>query len=312
LADKKNSTKVEKLSLDKVDAALNQADPNFFNSLKQIRHTLAGFDQPAGKFKFNSSLEDEKKLWVQKSRLRELIARFLPSILTFSYRYKFVRAYFKHFRENFKQNSIYFVIHIKPISLNLYQRLRIRTQDFIEIRVKIFKSYSREKQIGLSIFTLLSLVSFIVVVKLLTHQLIRVQKELFVLSLDEWAQSEYRYDKNDQVEAFYDSTRMTQNIFNFKKIWVNILQSESSGPNPMAALEFFVEGTTSEAIIEIKDREPEFGDLFLRTTEEFTYDQLVSGEGKKSLCEKLSKEVNGILTQGKIRRVYLKTAIIKP
>jgi len=46
--------------------------------------------------------------------------------------------------------------------------------------------------------------------------------------------------------------------------------------------------------------------------EDLTYDELASGEGKKNLCDRLGKEVNNLLTKGKVRHVYIKTAIIKP
>lgn len=80
----------------------------------------------------------------------------------------------------------------------------------------------------------------------------------------------------------------------------------------MGAFEFFVEGTVNDVIVEIKDREPEIEDLFLRTIEEMNYDQISSGEGKKKLCEILRHEVNKILTKGQVRRIFFKTAIVKP
>jgi flagellar basal body-associated protein FliL len=93
---------------------------------------------------------------------------------------------------------------------------------------------------------------------------------------------------------------------------VNIQPSESSGPNPMAAYEFSLEGNSTEVLIEIKDREVELRDLMYRTIEDFTFEQADSPEGKELLTEKLRKEVNMVLTQGKIRKVWIKTAIVKP
>lgn len=80
----------------------------------------------------------------------------------------------------------------------------------------------------------------------------------------------------------------------------------------MGAFEFLVEGGAADVVVEIKDRESEIEDLFLRTLEEMTFEQVSSGEGKKQICDRLRKEVNRILTKGFVRRVFIKNAIVKP
>ncbi len=89
-----------------------------------------------------------------------------------------------------------------------------------------------------------------------------------------------------------------------QKMTVNLRRSSESGPNPMGAFEFYVEGAASEVVVEIKDREPEMEDLFSRTIEDMTFDQVASGEGKKLLCDRLRKELNKVLTKGYVRRVF--------
>lgn len=80
----------------------------------------------------------------------------------------------------------------------------------------------------------------------------------------------------------------------------------------MAAFEFYIEGYAPEAIIEFKDREVEFRDLVQRSIEEFTFDQLESGEGKRELCLRLQKVINSKLSTAQLKKVFIKTAIIKP
>lgn len=80
----------------------------------------------------------------------------------------------------------------------------------------------------------------------------------------------------------------------------------------MAAVEFFLEGLSPEAIIEVKDRETEIRDLFQRTMEDMTYGELASAEGKQQLTEKLRLALNAYLTKGKIRRVFIKEIVVKP
>lgn len=302
------------LSIEKVDAIIHQQDPEFAKNLKQIEkissETAPEFNSE--KFKFEMSFADELELWKRKTWFKRQVARFLPFIPKYYYKKKEFKAFVSFSKVKLKNNTIYFFKHFKPITLGAIQRTKIKIKDFIKRIVDEVKSYSKYKKIGLGVFILVAGFSVNIVYKLLTHKLIKVQKELFLLSLDEWAQEKYFYDANDPVEAFYDSTRMVQNILNLKKIWVNLKPSASSGPNPMAALEFFVEGTISDAVVEIKDRESEVGDLFLRTIEDMSYDEITSAEGKQALCDRLGKEVNNILTRGKVRHVYIKTAIIKP
>lgn len=80
----------------------------------------------------------------------------------------------------------------------------------------------------------------------------------------------------------------------------------------MGAYEFYLEGMVPEVVIEIKDREVEIRDLMQRVLEEFNFDQAESAEGKLLINEKLKKEVNAKLTTGKLKQVWIKTAIVKP
>ncbi|MEQ1724280.1 MAG: flagellar basal body-associated FliL family protein [Pseudobdellovibrio sp.] len=93
---------------------------------------------------------------------------------------------------------------------------------------------------------------------------------------------------------------------------VNVKPSENSGNNPMLALEVTAEGLSTDAIVEIKDREAEFKDMLLRLTEDKTYDELSEAEGKQNLCEQFRDLLNANLTRGQVRRVLLKSFIIKP
>jgi flagellar basal body-associated protein FliL len=152
----------------------------------------------------------------------------------------------------------------------------------------------------------------IYIYKAATQDLFPVRTDLFVLNLEEVADDVQSYSPEDEMEYFYDSTRASQNMMILPKMVTNLRKSPNSGTNPMGAFEFFVEGNSPEVMIEIKDREYEVRDLFLRTIEEFNFDQLDRNDGKQLLLEKLRREVNGILTKGKVRKVFFKTAIIKP
>ena len=114
------------------------------------------------------------------------------------------------------------------------------------------------------------------------------------------------------MESFYDNPRFAKNLMTMSKMFVNLKPSENSGPNPMLAFDINVEGISADAIVEIKDREAEFKDLLLRIVEDKTYDELVTPEGKQSLCDQFRQIINSYLTRGSVRRVLLNSFIIKP
>ena len=80
----------------------------------------------------------------------------------------------------------------------------------------------------------------------------------------------------------------------------------------MLAIEITAEGLSADAIIEIKDREAEFKDMLLRLTEEKNYDELVEAQGKLALCEQYRDLLNAYLTRGQVRKILLKSFVIKP
>ncbi|MBC7467008.1 MAG: flagellar basal body-associated FliL family protein [Bdellovibrio sp.] len=120
------------------------------------------------------------------------------------------------------------------------------------------------------------------------------------------------YNPLTESEPLFDNPKFAKNVVTMSKMKANIKKSEDSSPNPMLALELNIEGTTAEVTIEIKDREAEFKDILLRQAEDFTYSQLDSTDGKRELLNSFRTEMNKSLTQGQVRRVLLRSFILKP
>jgi flagellar basal body-associated protein FliL len=138
------------------------------------------------------------------------------------------------------------------------------------------------------------------------------EKDIFLNSLQEVATEVATYDLKEGQEFFFDSIRASQNIMYLPKQVVNLKPSPGSGRNPMAAFEVYLEGNSPEVLIEIKDREAEVKDVIQRTAEKEIFESLETIEGKKLFLEKLQREVNSVLTMGRLRKVYFKTFISKP
>lgn len=136
--------------------------------------------------------------------------------------------------------------------------------------------------------------------------------KLFIHSYNEIGTDLQTYNPISEAEPLYDNQRFAKNVVTMAKMLVNIKASESSTANPMLSMELNVEGTSAEAIIEIKDREAEYKDMILREAESFTYDQLDTAEGKREMLEKFKSSMNTSLTQGQVRRVLIRSFILKP
>lgn len=136
--------------------------------------------------------------------------------------------------------------------------------------------------------------------------------KLFLTSFADLGGEVMEFNPLQDVEDFYDNIHFAKNLVTISQMRANLRNSVNSGPNPMLALEVTVEGLASDAIIEIKDREAEFKDMLLRLTEEKTYDELVEPEGKRIICDQYRDLINTNLTKGQIRKVHIKSFIIKP
>lgn len=140
-----------------------------------------------------------------------------------------------------------------------------------------------------------------------------LHQDLFLTSFENISNQKVNdFNPITETEAFYDNPRFAKNLISMTPFHLNVKPSENSGDNPMLAMEITVEGLSADAIIEIKDRQAEFKDLLARHTETKTYDDLITADGKRQLCDQLRDLLNAQLTRGQVRRVLLKTFITKP
>ncbi|MGE5085398.1 MAG: flagellar basal body-associated protein FliL [Bacillota bacterium] len=302
----------ELLSLDNLDSILAEEDPEFAKSISEIGPDDPSLSVVIEEADLEYHLEDEIKYWKESSGWRKRLAVILPFVPKIAFKVKLARLNLRLSMRKFKESARENIRHLGPNLLSLLKNAGASVGGALSHGLIDFKGFPLAKKLAFVGLVLITAAGGVVIFKVATHKLIPASEELFVSSLEEWAQDKYFYDPKSEVESFYDSTRAEQNMFIIKKMVVNLRRSPSSGSNPMGAFEFFVEGTDSEVVVEIKDREPEVKDLFLRTIGDMTFDQISTGEGKQLMNDRLRKEINKILTKGKVRRVFIKTAVIKP
>lgn len=131
-------------------------------------------------------------------------------------------------------------------------------------------------------------------------------------NLEDKATTVTRLDFNEEYIDFDHSLLVPQYMVLLNKVVVNLQRSESSGENPMAAFDFYLQTTNEETAKEVKKRERELQDYVQRISEGLSYDQLITENGKKKWKITLKSQLNTVLTQGKIKNIYFKTLLIKP
>jgi flagellar basal body-associated protein FliL len=133
----------------------------------------------------------------------------------------------------------------------------------------------------------------------------------FLTSFAKVADSSYTYEKSDSMEDFDSPLRHPEYVVSTDKLVVN-LSSRNPGHHAMGLFEFFIEAGTQEAAIELNDRQKEVVDILGRSLERMNYEDLTTADGKTKAKVMLRKEVNTILTKGRVRKVFFKTIVLKP
>ncbi len=324
MADNTNKTKVgsktasadrakDLLSLESLDAIIAESDPEFADSISQIApEEFANIEISQDGLDEEYTLELEKKRWEEAKGWKKKLYSFLPFLPFISYHVFVKRTALRLTLANWKVQLLEFLRGLGPLIKTTITKVLQSIKDGIANVLSMVGAFSRVKKVFFVLLLLASVSSTYFLYVLGTKGVLPNKDELFVGSLSDWAGEKFQYDPKAPRESFYESTRTSQNMLLLKKMVVNLRRSPESGETPMGAFEFLVEGGAADVVVEIKDRESEIEDLFLRTLEEMTFEQVSSGEGKKQICDRLRKEVNRILTKGFVRRVFIKNAIVKP
>ena len=169
-------------------------------------------------------------------------------------------------------------------------------------------------QAKLSIVGLVSLAVMIFFVgKLMFENSLLPDLEMhFIPTVAAHADQSWEYPADEQMDDFYSSMRHPENVVLLERLVVNVRPSENSGPNPMGFFEFYIEASSDAAAIEINDRKAEVKDAMQRTIEDITYDDLVTTPGKNKLKLVLRKNINVVLTKGRVRKIFFKSIVVKP
>lgn len=175
-----------------------------------------------------------------------------------------------------------------------------------------FAELPREAKLRIAFLCLL-VCGFVVLVRRMQNGHLMPTMEIdFVPTVAVGADASWSYDADEPMEAFYSPLRFPEHVVVLDKVVVNIKPSENSGPLPMGAFEFYFEADSRDAAVELSDRKGEVLDAVQRTIQNVTYDEIVSQVGKQKLKLVIRKNVNTVLTKGRVRKVFYKAIVVKP
>ena len=290
-ADQQIEQDPEQAALEVLEKALQENDPNFNEALKVIGPDL--LPEHIDGFGLDSEVQELSE---------KTVLRFLAKLK------KFIRTKSLILKTHL---LLFFKQTVPDLVRSLFDSFAAMLVA-LKIFFGKFRKLNSKQKLGLIMSLLIASLAVFLVYRVITRGLVPEKVTLFTSQLDELAAEEFTVSEEDVYSNFYDSPRVSQNVMVLKRMFTNVKVSALSGPRPMVAVEFFIEGYAPEVIIEVKDREAEIQHLFQRVIEGFTYDDLDSLEGKKRLQERLRTVGNRVLTQGNIKRVFFKNFILKP
>jgi flagellar basal body-associated protein FliL len=140
---------------------------------------------------------------------------------------------------------------------------------------------------------------------------------VFLSSFADIADKRYEFSETEKWQSFDNPLLHPEHTVLIERLIVNLQaarqsSNSSSDAKPMLLVDLYVECSSSAAAIEVKDRESEVRDLFARSIEKMVYDDLITLEGKNKLKLILRKNVNVILTKGRVRQILFGNLVLKP
>lgn len=306
----------QELSDSALDEALGEEDPEFLKSITEIgADTTLSLSQIVITDE-EQALNDERDAWQNSGRIGKAIYRVFPGIARVSVtlkRWQFNIFSFLRARWVSIKNFLYFLATDGKNKVLSAVKTGVHSgKETVGESLRNFRYLSWKQKLGLlGILVLIGATSFFIH-RSVTRGVVPTHTELFIPTMERLATEVFEYNPETETEPFYENLRVTGNILLIPKMVVNLKKSSQSGENPMGAFEFFLEGIAPEVPLEVKDREVEIRDLMQRVAEEFTFDQVDSPEGKRLLCDRLKREINAVLTTGKVKKVWIKTVIVKP
>lgn len=314
--------KTQKLNTDQIqsiDDLLLKEDPSFSATLQVINKDLDQNQTPIASINLDSVLEGviTTSEVVPKEKLHKILSKRIKSLF-YSIKDKkrklshFIRSSYLKIQSHIIKEVLHFIKVGHKDVLNIIQKKNKIILSKVKDLFNKLSSFSKIEMILLISIPLLILGAFFLYKKSTNGGWMPSAYEPYLKSFDKVASQIYYYQANEPTEPFDSPLRHPEYIVLFDKMVVNLRRPYRSGTNPMGAFEIYLEGSSNEAGIELMNRKKEFLDVIQRTIESYTYEELDSLSGKQKLKLHIRKQINYLLNNGWVKKVYFKTIIIKP
>jgi hypothetical protein len=300
----------DSFSLDDIDKIIEAEDPQFKSDLDALKaQKIEGSEslQNLGVAADDEALSPDDEPPSLLYRLRQAIVRRLLQIGPF----------LRRIAQNLKSLIILLIKKfIQFLRHGLPERIRYlkgRLVAFFKVLKEILKKFwalSRIQKISLGFMFLASMGALFFLSKTVTGHWLPRYVDSLPRSLAQGANFYRGYDRReDLIDLFVAFPEVEYDVL-LKRLVVNLRASESSGKNPMGAFEVYVGVDSQDTAVEVKDREREFTDVIQRALEKFSYDECVTKVGKAHIKEVLREDLNKVLNQGRVSKIYFNTFVV--
>jgi hypothetical protein len=147
-------------------------------------------------------LEDEIKHWQESTGWRKKLATVFPFVPKITFKVKLARLNLRLSVRKLKESARENIVHAGPNLLAWLKETGANAAGALSKGLSAFKGFSLMKKLAFVGLVLVTVGGVVVVFKVATHKLIPQSEELFVSSLEEWAQEKYFYDPKGECGAF--------------------------------------------------------------------------------------------------------------
>ncbi len=297
----------QSFSLEDLDRMLEVEDPGFKASLESIQTDRNTTDTSIESLDVEVDGASEDVTDKKGPKVQIIFGKITAPIKRLNGWFHLRRISYANQAKIMARQTFHFIRHDLP-DLIRYVVAHIKTAvAWVRAWTNRFINLPTGKKILLMGSGLSSFLALFFLLKALSGQWLPIWRSPLIHSLAEKSKKTFSVKKEDMI-PFFDAFPEVEFHLLLSKMIVNLTPSPSI-PNPMGAFEFYLGLDSNETAIEIKDREKEVIDITQRTLEEFAYEEVNSPVGLTRIKARIRDNINHILNQGRVQKVYVKTLI---
>jgi flagellar basal body-associated protein FliL len=300
---------------DQLDSLLSEGSPEFAAGLKELQESQQGLSAEAEIAPLESDAE-----------VRDLVVANLRG-LTIKDRLKFLRQRLQHrladagqwSREKVSKAIVYaktegraaLIAGLKR-TLQALKKALVVSLERMSLVLRGFSALTMQQKLAVMGALVATLLAMWIVLRMLEGHLLPPSQRPWIGAMSDIADQKFSIEAGANFEDFNDPLLHPEFIVLLERVIVNLARTPESRGVPMAMVDLFLQSDRRETAVELKDREIEVRDAVARAIEGLSYPELAEEAGKTKMKLLVRRDLNNILSQGKVRRVYIKTIVLNP